>query len=202
MKRKRKLFLCLLIIFIVLIIAIVVFFIWRSNQSADVVGTVPAATSQAAPETTAPPTTEAPEPTVPETTALPTTEPPETTASETTAPPTTEEASAFQGSLTGNWSGQVAYDPPVDIEGTFSVTIDAKGAVEGSFEGSYSGTITGKVDLYGNLSAKGTASEGQSAYETTWKGKLSVSGNTLSTQGDLSGPYMLGKFSGTGTSSD
>jgi hypothetical protein len=180
MKRKRKLFLCLLIIFIVLIIAIVIFFIWRSKQSADVVETVPVATTQA-PETTATPTTQAPE---------------------TTATPTTEAASAFQGSLTGNWSGQVAYDPPVDIEGTFSVTIDAKGVVEGSFEGSYSGTITGKVDLYGNLSAKGTASEGQSAYETTWKGKLSVSGNTLSTEGDLSGQYMLGKFSGTGASSD
>ena len=186
MKRKRKLFLCLLIIFIVLIIAIVIFFIWRSKQSADVVETVPVATTQAAPETTATPTTQAPETTVPE----------------TTAPPTTEAASAFQGTLTGNWSGQVAYDPPVDLAGTFSVTIDAKGVVKGSFEGAYSGTIKGQVDLNGNLSAVGTASVGGASYVISWKGKLSVSGNSLSTNGDLSAPFISGKFSGKGTTSD
>ena len=107
----------------------------------------------------------------------------------------------YQGSLTGTWSGQVADDPPVPISGTFSVTIDANGDVRGSFSGDYSGIVTGHVDLDGNLDATGTASGGTTPMTTSWQGKISISGNALSIQGNLSGPYIAGIFSGTGTSS-
>jgi hypothetical protein len=107
--------------------------------------------------------------------------------------------SAFQGSLTGNWSGQITTGTsPAPVSGTFSVTIDANGSVQGLFQGIYSGIIEGQVDLNGNLIATGTASEGNPPTVTNWQGKLSVSGNSLSTQGDLSGEYVSGSFSGNG----
>jgi hypothetical protein len=89
----------------------------------------------------------------------------------------------------------------VPISGTFSVTIDANGGIHGLFNGTYSGIIAGQVDLNGNLAATGTASGGTTTDVISWQGKLSVSGNSLSTQGTLSGPYMSGIFSGTGIAS-
>jgi hypothetical protein len=75
-----------------------------------------------------------------------------------------------------------------------------KGDIRGSFSGDYSGDVSGHVDLDGNLDAKGTATEGTTTDITTWKGKLSVSGTSLSVQsGELSGAYISGgAFSGTG----
>ena len=85
------------------------------------------------------------------------------------------------------------------ISGTFSVTIDANGDIHGSFSGSYSGDVVGHVDLYGNLEAEGTASGGTTIIVTYWQGKISESGNFLSSQsGTLSGDYVSGTFSGTG----
>lgn len=87
----------------------------------------------------------------------------------------------------------------MSISGTFSVTIDAKGDINGTFTGDYSGNVAGHVDLDGNLEAKGTASGGTTTNVTNWKGKLSVSGITLSIQnGELTGEYVSGTFSGTG----
>ncbi len=176
MKGKKKLFLLLLIILIIIIIAVIVIFTFKPKQKADILDTVSSADTQPKPV-------------------------PSTTQPATAVPPTTQPASIFQGSVAGDWSGQVADDPPFDIAGTFSVAIDAKGDVNGSFEGSYSGTIKGQVDLKGNLSAKGTASVGEVTYVITWNGKLSVSVNSLSTQSDLSAPFISGKFSGKGATS-
>jgi len=181
MKGKKKLFLLLLIVLIIIIIVVVVVLTCKPKQKADILNTASSADTQPKLSVS----------TVPATTM------PATTASTTTQPP-----SIFQGYVTGDWSGQVAEDPPADIAGTFLVTIDAKGDVSGSFEGSYSGTIKGVVDLNGNLSAIGTASVGGASYVITWKGKLTVSGKSLSAQGDLSAPFVSGKFSGKGTASD
>jgi hypothetical protein len=86
----------------------------------------------------------------------------------------------------------------VPISGTFSVTIDANGNIQGTFSGDYSGIIAGAVDLNGNFAATGTASGGTTPDVTSWQGKLTVSGNTLNTQGILSSQYVSGIFSGTG----
>ena len=87
------------------------------------------------------------------------------------------------------------------MNGTFTITVDANGDIQGSFSGSYSGIVAGHVDLNGNLDATGTASGGTTPMVTSWQGKFTVSGSTLSTQGTISGPYVSGIFSGTGISS-
>jgi uncharacterized repeat protein (TIGR02543 family) len=106
---------------------------------------------------------------------------------------------SYQGTFTGTWSGLAINGETVS--GTFSVTIDANGGVQGSFrksDGSYSGIIAGQVDLEGNLIATGTALIGTLSMEISWKGKISVSGDSLSGQGSWSGSYGVGTFSGTG----
>lgn len=85
--------------------------------------------------------------------------------------------------------------------GALSFVIDANGGLQGSFivsDVSYTGTLTGQVDPDGNLSAEGTAKIVGTTKESTWKGKISVSGNSTSFEGDWSDPYMIGIFSGTG----
>jgi hypothetical protein len=114
--------------------------------------------------------------------------------------PSPSAPSAFQGSLTGNWSGQITppEEDPISASGTFSVTIGANGGVQGSFIGTFSGIIAGQVDINGNLVATGTASGGTSQGVTTWEGHLSVSGSTLSGQGTWAGEFQSGIFSGSG----
>jgi hypothetical protein len=109
--------------------------------------------------------------------------------------------SVFQGSIAGKWSGKIEDTTTVDISGTFSVEIDAKGDIQGAFDGAYKGTISGHVDLNGDLSATGTASRGSATDTTSWQGKLSVSGSVLTAEGVLSGEGLKGVFSGTGTAS-
>jgi hypothetical protein len=107
--------------------------------------------------------------------------------------------SLFQGSLNGNWSGQLINGTTsTPVSGTFSVAINTDGAVQGSFVGTFSGVIAGQVDQNGNLNATGTASGGTSTGVTTWSGHISVAGNSLSGQGNWSGPDSSGTFSGTG----
>ena len=85
------------------------------------------------------------------------------------------------------------------VNGDFSITIDANGSVKGSFTGSVSGTVTGQVDLNGKLSATGMTSGGiLPGVKTTWSGNVSVSGNSLSVQGNWSVEDSMGTFSGTG----
>ncbi|MDO8685539.1 MAG: hypothetical protein Q7J78_02595 [Clostridiales bacterium] len=198
MKGKRKLFAILLIVLLILIIVIVGILTCKSKEKANLVDITPPSTT---PTTTSPtlsltpsttPTMISPTPSL-----TPSTTPTTTSTMSTLAPP----PSAFQGSLTGKWSGQIADTTPVNISGTFLVTIDANGGIQGSFNGTYSGIIAGQVDLNGNLAATGTASRDTTTDVTSWQGKLSVSGNSLSTQGDLSGQNMSGIFSGTGIAS-
>jgi hypothetical protein len=108
-----------------------------------------------------------------------------------------------QGTLSGPYMSGIFSGTGISsyLSGTFSVTIDANGVIQGSFNGTYSGIIAGQVDLNGNLAATGTASGGTTPIVISWQGKLSVSGNSLSIQGNLSGPYMSGIFSGTGIAS-
>jgi hypothetical protein len=106
-------------------------------------------------------------------------------------------ASKFQGLVIGSWTGRIT-EINSTIGGIFKVIIDANGTVQGSFEGDYSGSINGKVDLNGNLIATGTASGGTSPDLTSWQGKLVISGNTLTVQGELSSPSIKGEFSGKG----
>ena len=59
-------------------------------------------------------------------------------------------ASAYQSTLSGEWSGDVM---GVSVTGTFSVSISADGTVSGSFSGFESGTIHGTVSAGGNIFA-------------------------------------------------
>ncbi|MDO8716926.1 MAG: hypothetical protein Q7J73_09020 [Dehalococcoidales bacterium] len=111
----------------------------------------------------------------------------------------TSQPKSFEGTLSGNWSGQLmAETAPVSLSGGFVVTISADGKVQGSFDGTYSGTATGQVDVDGNLTATGLATGGTTVYPTVWQGKLSSSGNSMFVQGTLVGPYLNGVFSGSG----
>jgi hypothetical protein len=100
--------------------------------------------------------------------------------------------------MTGIWSGTIKATGQ-KISGKSAVTIDADGLVRGVFVGDFGGNVAGKVDLYGNLAATGTATDGTDV--TEWQGKLSVSGKSLSSKGTLSSPAITGDFSGTGTTS-
>ncbi len=144
-------------------------------------------------------------PTTPSTTT--TTTPPTTTTTTITTTTTTTEITTtttqtqnpFHGSASGNWTGQTMVGDAVN--GTFTVTIDEDGNVTGTFSGTYMGTITGHVDESGNLNAVGTSLLGGQNVEFIWAGTASVSGTTINTQGNWSGPLASGTFSGTGTTS-
>ena len=111
----------------------------------------------------------------------------------------TSQPKSFEGTLSGNWSGQLtAETTPVPVSGGFVVTISTDGKVHGSFDGTYSGTATGQVDVDGNLTATGLATGGTTVYPTVWQGKISSSGNSMAIQGTLVGPYLNGVFSGSG----
>ena len=117
--------------------------------------------------------------------------------------PASSVLSEFRGTLNGNWTGQVSDgNSNVPAKGTFAVTIDSGGVVQGSFEGAYSGTIVGQVDIDGNLDARGTALRGTSSMVTSWQGRLSRSGSTLSGQGNWSGDYASGSFFGNGNTAN
>jgi|GEM_PF-3498187 len=108
--------------------------------------------------------------------------------------------SEFAGTLNGSWTGQViGNSSTVPVAGTFTVTIDSGGVVQGTFEGAFSGTIAGQIDINGNLDAQGTALIGTNSMVTSWQGKLSRSGAILSGQGNWTGDYASGSFSGNGS---
>ena len=103
--------------------------------------------------------------------------------------------SPFQGTFGGNWDGTCASTN--SVSGTFSVIIDGIGKVTGSYLGSDSGSILGTVDIFGNLTAKGTAGG------FSWVGQLTLSNNSLSGSGSWSGKAYVyscnGVWSGSGT---
>jgi hypothetical protein len=92
-------------------------------------------------------------------------------------------ASAYQGTLSGEWSGDVM---GVSVRGTFSISIAADGTVSGSFSGFESGTISGTVSGSGEINAKGSAGF------SDWSGQLSV------VEGRLSGSGTWTGYGGTG----
>jgi hypothetical protein len=145
-------------------------------------------TSSTSPKTTTP----APTPT---TTAPPTT---------TTVIPTTISmitTNPFRGEMSGVWSVHGKTASSTTYSGTFDITIDESGAVTGAFNGDNSGDVAGNVDLNGNLLGTGTGSGGTTSYTTIWDGQLVLSGNFLSIEGTLEGPYVSRTFSGTGSTS-
>ena len=87
-------------------------------------------------------------------------------------------ASAYQGTFSGDWHGDVM---GVSVRGTFSISIAADGTVSGSFSGFESGTISGTVSGSGNISAKGSAGF------SDWSGQLNSSGGRLSGSGSWTG---------------
>lgn len=89
-----------------------------------------------------------------------------------------ENASVYQGTLSGDWHGEVM---GTAISGTFSITISAEGIVSGTFSGVQSGTITGTVSASGEINAKGSAGLSE------WSGRLSISEERLLGSGTWTG---------------
>jgi hypothetical protein len=114
----------------------------------------------------------------------------------TTAAPTFSPC-AYQGSLTGIWSGKMPNGIPMN--GTLAIAIDSNGGAKGTFDGSFSGTITGNVDLSGNISAVGTTASGPLHVASSWSARLAVTGNSMSAQGTWNSGDAGGTCSGTGT---
>jgi len=87
-------------------------------------------------------------------------------------------ASAYQGTLSGEWHGDVH---GISVRGTFSISIAADGTASGSFSGLESGTISGTVSGNGYINAKGSAGF------SDWNGQLNSSGGRLSGSGSWTG---------------
>ncbi len=93
-------------------------------------------------------------------------------------------ASAYQGTLAGDWSGEVMGNA---INGTFTIKIAADGTVLGTFSGITSGTISGNINASGEINAKGSA------------GFSEWSGQVKSTDGHLSGSGTWTGYGGSGS---
>lgn len=110
----------------------------------------------------------------------------------------------YQGSLTGNWSGQLTIiGRTIPVGGTISITIDAKGVGSGtvSISGGGAAPINAQVDSNGNLTGTVSFTLNATTFESNWQGKITASGNSLSVQGTWTSQHGSGTFSGTGTSS-
>jgi len=108
---------------------------------------------------------------------------------------TTQAISSFQGTVTGNWSGNA---PSGTVSGTFTATIDTNGAIQFALTGDYSGTLSGQVNTSGNFTATGTDIFGMQGLQLTWQGKLAKSAVSSSASGTWSGgKNRSGTFTGT-----
>jgi hypothetical protein len=112
----------------------------------------------------------------------------------------------YQGSLNGNWSGQLSVlSKSIPIGGTMSVNIDSKGAVTGTISSTSGGanpaTISGQVDSNGNLTGSVTLTINTTNFISNWQGKMTASGKNLSMQGTWTSQHGSGTFTGTGTTS-
>jgi predicted lipoprotein with Yx(FWY)xxD motif len=140
-------------------------------------------------------------------TTTPTTTTSTTATTNSTTATTTSASFPYQGSGTGNWSGQITYNNKTySIGGTMSVTVDANGAFSGSISSNATGgtadtTITAQVDSYGNLTGTVSFTVSGITFVTNWQGTITASGNSLSMQGTWTSQYGSGTFSGTGNSS-
>ena len=131
------------------------------------------------------------------------------TQTTTTAAPLAKTTAAFpyQGSGSGNWSGQITINGKTyNISGTMTVAVDAGGNFSGTLTSSSGGsvntTINARVDASGNLSGTVGFTINSTAFSTNWQGKMTASGSVLNMQGTWTSQYGSGVFSGSGTSSN
>jgi hypothetical protein len=110
----------------------------------------------------------------------------------------------YQGSVTGNWSGQLTVlSKAIPIGGTMSIKIDSKGVVSGSISSTSGGanpaTISGQVDSDGNLTGTVSLTINTTNFISDWQGKMTTSGKTLNMQGTWTSQHGSGTFTGTGS---
>lgn len=110
----------------------------------------------------------------------------------------------YQGSLNGNWTGQLAIlGRNIPVGGTISLTVDGKGVGSGTVALSSGGTapLTAQIDSNGNLTGTVSFTLSGTTFNSNWQGKLTATGNALSIQGTWTSDHGSGTFSGTGSSS-
>jgi hypothetical protein len=103
----------------------------------------------------------------------------------------------FRGTMVITWEGKTPSGYPVS--GTASMTTDENGDISGTFSSSYSGNVTGLVDLMGNMIAVGILQGDTAPIASTWTSKITLSGKTLSCEGEWKSSEESGTFTGTGT---
>jgi hypothetical protein len=112
----------------------------------------------------------------------------------------------YQGSITGNWSGDLTIlGRDIPLGGTISLKTDPNGVVTGTVASTRGGaspaTINGQVDSNGNLTGTVSLTLGATNFVSNWQAKMTASGNALGLQGTWTSPHGSGTFSGTGTAS-
>ena len=112
----------------------------------------------------------------------------------------------YQGSFTGNWTGQLTIlARNIPVGGTISVTVDSKGVGTGTVSstngGASSATMKAQVDSNGNLNGTVSFTLAGTTFNSNWQGKITGSGKSLGLQGTWTSDHGTGTFSGTGTSS-
>ena len=135
--------------------------------------------------------------------ATTTTQVPTTTAVKTT----TKAAFPYQGTGSGNWSGQITLNSKTyNISGTMTVAVDANGNFTGTLTSSNGDSvntnITAQVDANGNLTGTVGFTISSTAVTTNWQGKITAASHVLTLQGTWTSVYGSGIFSGTGTSTN
>ena len=110
----------------------------------------------------------------------------------------------YQGSVTGNWSGQLTIlSKAIPIGGTMSIKIDSKGVVSGTISstsgGANSTALSGQVDSNGNLTGTVSLTINTTNFISDWQGKITASGKTLNMQGTWTSQHGSGTFTGTGS---
>jgi hypothetical protein len=131
-----------------------------------------------------------------------------TQVSTTTAVNTTTKAAfPYQGTGSGNWSGQITLNSKTyNISGTMTVAVDAGGNFTGTLTSSngdsVNTTIAAQVDANGNLTGTVGFTISSTAVTTSWQGKITASSHVLTMQGTWTSVYGSGIFSGTGTSTN
>lgn len=117
---------------------------------------------------------------------------------------TTKAAFPYQGTGSGNWSGQIIYNSTTyNISGTMTVAVDANGNFTGTLTSSSGGsvntTIAAQVDANGNLTGTVSFTINSTSFTTNWQGKITASNHVLTMQGTWTSVYGSGVFSGSGT---
>jgi hypothetical protein len=110
----------------------------------------------------------------------------------------------YQGSLNGNWSGQLTIiGRAIPLGGTISIKIDANGVASGTIalSSGANAPIKAQVDSNGNITGTVSLTSNNTTFVSNWQGKITASGNSLSMQGTWTSEHGSGTFSGTGISS-